>query len=64
MNNPSIVKNIILTLAGMICVLGGVTLVFREWANLIIVFKGMIGGTLAVAGLFMLFLVSGKSTKQ
>ncbi len=53
----------LLTVLGIICVLGGITLVLREWASLMIVFKGVIGGVLAVAGLFMLFLVSGKSTK-
>jgi hypothetical protein len=62
MTNP-VLKNMILGLLGVVFVLLGVTLVLREWANLIIVFKGMIGGTLAVVGLFMLFLVSGKSTK-
>lgn len=58
-----IFKNMLLTVLGIICVLGGITLVLREWASLMIVFKGVIGGVLAVAGLFMLFLVSGKSTK-
>lgn len=56
-------KNILLACIGIVLLLVGVVLVLREWANLIIVFKGVIGGTLAVAGLFMLFLVSGKSTK-
>lgn len=56
-------KNILLTVGGIACVLVGITLVLREWASLVIVFKGVIGGTLAVAGLFMLFLVSGKSSK-
>ena len=63
MANP-VLKNVVLGLCGIICLLIGITLVLREWANLIIVFKGVIGGTLAVAGLFMLFLVSGKSTKE
>ena len=62
MTNP-VLKNVVLGFLGIVFVLLGVTLVLREWANLIIVFKGMIGGTLAVAGLFMLFLVSGKSSK-
>lgn len=62
MTNPFF-KNVLLGFLGIIFVLLGVTLVLREWANLIIVFKGVVGGTLAVVGLFMLFLVSGKSTK-
>jgi hypothetical protein len=56
-------KNILLAFFGIVFVLAGVTLVLREWTNLIIVFKGVIGGTLAVVGIFMLFLVSGKSSK-
>jgi hypothetical protein len=54
---------VILGSLGVVFVLFGVTLVLREWANLIIVFKGIVGPTLAVSGLFMLFLASGKSTK-
>ena len=57
-------KKSILTVLGIIFLLGGIVLVLREWASLIVVFKGVIGGILAVAGLFMLFLVSGKSGKQ
>ncbi|MBL8014529.1 MAG: hypothetical protein JNN05_11855 [Candidatus Omnitrophica bacterium] len=62
-SNP-IVKNLLLTLFGIVFLLLGVTLVLREWDSLIIVFKGVVGGTLAVAGLFMLFLASGKSSKD
>lgn len=62
-SNP-ILKNTLLTIVGIVFLLVGVTLVLREWDSLIIVFKGGIGGTLAVAGLFMLFLVSGKSSKD
>ena len=58
------VKNILLACVGIVLLLTGITLVLREWASLIIVFKGIVGGTLAVVGLFMLFLVSGKSTKE
>jgi len=57
-------KNIILTFSGIVFLLSGIVLVLREWANLVIVFKGVIGGTLAVIGLFILFLVSGKSGKE
>ncbi len=56
-------KNISLTLLGCVFVLAGITLVLREWASLVIVFKGLVGFVLAVAGLFILFLVSGKSAK-
>ena len=62
MINP-ILKNVVLGFLGIVFVLLGVTLVLREWNNLIIVFKGIVGPTLAVVGLFMLFLASGKSTK-
>jgi len=62
MANP-VLKNALLGFLGIVFVLLGVTLVLREWANLIIVFKGIVGGTFAVAGLFMLFLASGKSAK-
>lgn len=60
--NP-VIKNTLLVVFGIVFLLWGVTLVLREWASLIIVFKGMVGGVMAVAGLFMLFLASGKSSK-
>jgi hypothetical protein len=56
-------KNSIIAVWGVVCLLAGIVLVLREWANLLIVFKGLIGVILAVAGLFMLFLVGGKSSK-
>jgi hypothetical protein len=56
-------KNALLTVVGIALLLAGIVLVLREWANLVIVFKGIVGGTLAVIGLFLLFLVSGKSSK-
>lgn len=59
----SVMRNTLLTLAGIVLLLVGITLVLREWASLIVVFKGLIGMVLAVAGIFILFLVSGKSTK-
>lgn len=64
MTSNSVVKNILLVFFGIVFLLVGVTLVLREWDSLIIVFKGLIGGTLAVAGAFMLFLASGKSSKS
>ena len=57
------IKNSSLAMIGIICLIFGIVLVLREWASLIIVFKGLIGVILAVAGIFMLFLVSGKSGK-
>ncbi len=62
MSNP-ILKSTLLSALGIICLLAGITLVLREWASLVIVFKGLIGFVLSVTGLFILFLVSGKSTK-
>ena len=63
MSNP-VAKNTLLTLGGTAFLLTGITLVLREWGSLVIVFKGVIGGLLAVVGLFMLFLAGGKSGKQ
>ena len=59
-----VAKNTILTVCGIVLLLVGIVLVLREWPCLVIVFKGVIGGLLAVSGLFMLFLVSGKSGKS
>ena len=56
-------KKFLLTICGVLLLIGGVVLVLREWANLVIVFKGVIGGTIAVVGAFLLFLATGKSTK-
>jgi hypothetical protein len=56
-------KNTVLTLCGIAFLMTGIVLVLREWASLVIVFKGVIGGLMAVLGLFILFLVSGKSGK-
>jgi hypothetical protein len=56
-------KNSVLTLCGIAFLIVGIVLVLREWGNLLIVFKGIIGGLMAVAGMFMLFLASGKSGK-
>ncbi len=56
-------KKFLLTICGVLLLIGGVVLVLREWANLVIVFKGVIGGTIAVIGAFLLFLATGKSTK-
>lgn len=57
-------KTVLLALTGIFFVLAGITLVLREWASLVVVFKGFIGVILAVTGLFMLFLVSGKCFKE
>lgn len=58
-----ILKGAFLSVLGIICLLIGITLVLREWTNLVIVFKGLIGFVLSVTGLFVLFLISGKSSK-
>ena len=57
-------RNLVLVLFGIIFLLTGIVFVLREWANLIIVFKGISGGLLAVLGIFMLYLASGKSDKS
>lgn len=56
-------RNIFLAFLGITLLLAGITLVLREWASLVVVFKGFIGVVLAGIGIFMLFLVSGKSSK-
>lgn len=59
-----IAKNIFFACLGIILLLGGITLVLREWASLVVVFKGLIGVVLACVGIFILFVISGKSSKQ
>jgi hypothetical protein len=56
-------KNTLLTFVGIVLLLAGIVLVLREWASVVVVFNGLIGALLAVVGLFLLFLVSGKSSK-
>jgi hypothetical protein len=58
-------KNIGLTVTGIVLLLAGIVLVLKPdyWQCVVIVFKGFVGPTLAVIGLFLLFLVSGKSSK-
>lgn len=56
-------RNIFLAFLGIILLLAGITLVLREWVSLVVVFKGFIGVVLACVGIFILFLVSGKSSK-
>ena len=50
----------ILFIFGFLLVIFGITLVLREWACVVTVFKGVIGGALAVAGLVVMFAVSIK----
>ena len=50
-------KNILLVCCGIILVIAGTTLVLKEWAAVVTVFNGIIGGALAVIGLVVLALV-------
>ncbi len=47
-------------MTGLVLVTFGVTLVLRDWACVVTVFKGVIGGGLAVAGLVVMFAMSIK----
>ncbi len=60
----STARNLVVAFCGAVFLIVGIVLVLREWANLLIVFKGVVGGLLAVVGIFMLFLVGGKSGKS
>ena len=52
-------KKIYMTVAGIIFLIVGITLVLKEWNAVTIVFKGLIGGILAVGGLIMVRLAQG-----
>lgn len=47
------------TVAGIIFLIVGITLILEEWNAVTTVFKGLIGGLLAVAGLIMVRLAQG-----
>lgn len=53
-------KKIILIGLGLLLVTGGVTLTFRDWVFIQMVFRGLIGPLLAVVGMVFLTVVSSK----
>ncbi len=53
-------KRSILFVLGFAVTIAGMTLVLRDWPSVVIVFKGVSGAALAVAGLVMLFAVGLK----
>jgi hypothetical protein len=46
-----------LAAVGVACLIGGVSLVLTYWAYVVVLFKGVIGGVLAVAGLIVLLMI-------
>ena len=48
----------ILFIIGFIVTALGITVVFQQWENVVLVFKAVIGAVLAVAGLVILFASS------
>ena len=50
------IKNLLIACCGIVLLLAGITLVLKEWAAVVTVFNGVIGGALAVAGLIILSL--------
>jgi len=53
-------KKIVLLGAGLALLIGGVTLTFKDWIFIQMVFRGVIGPLLAVAGMVVLTLVDPK----
>lgn len=53
-------KKVIQAIIGIACTIIGVALVFKWWSAVVVVFQGVFGGLLAVAGLVMLYLLDTK----
>ncbi len=53
-------KKLVLIGLGLLLVIGGVTLTFRDWVFIQMVFRGVIGPLLAVIGLVVLTVASSK----
>ncbi len=51
-------NKMVLFLCGFVLMVAGIILVLRDWPSLVIVFKGVSGPLLAVAGMVMLFASS------
>jgi hypothetical protein len=51
-------KKLFLLLFGFILVIMGIVLVLKEWPEVVTVFKGVIGGLVAIVGLIVLCLVN------
>ena len=49
-------KKIFLFAAGSAMLIIGVALILREWAYLVIIFKGAIGVVFSLVGLFLMFI--------
>ena len=52
----SLKKFLLLALGGVVLVFG-ITLILKEWDQVVVVFRGVIGMALALAGLLILMLV-------
>ncbi|MEI6438516.1 MAG: hypothetical protein WCO69_07195 [Candidatus Omnitrophota bacterium] len=53
-------KKVVFILIGLILVIGGITLTFRDWVFIQMVFRGVIGPLLAVIGLVVLTVAGSK----
>ena len=53
-------KKIIFIALGLLLVIGGITLTFRDWVFIQMVFRGFIGPLLAVIGLVVLTIAGSK----
>ena len=51
-------RKVLLFLFGFALVIAGIALVLKEWLAVVTVFKGVIGGIVAIVGLVVLCLVN------
>jgi len=57
-NQKKAYKKFILFVVGFFVLILGITLILVWWSNVVVLFKGAVGIILALAGLFMLYVVS------
>ena len=50
-------KKIIQAVVGVVCLVAGITLIFKYWPAVVTLFQGVIGIVLAVAGMVALYLL-------
>ncbi|MBF0387528.1 MAG: hypothetical protein HQL20_06695 [Candidatus Omnitrophica bacterium] len=53
-------KKLVFIFLGFLLVIGGITLTFRDWVFIHMVFRGCIGPLLAVIGMVLLTMASSK----
>jgi hypothetical protein len=54
------VKKLIFIGAGLLLLIGGMTLIFKDWVFIQMVFRGVIGPLLAVTGMVVLTMANSK----